>query len=157
MRIDSGLSYLGANGTQSPAAAKRTDASFAAALAATTQSPTHISSAPSQKTAESKPTDFTSMTRQQMRDWVNTQIQSGQMSLDDSSPLMAMTMKISVDTGIEVPAGSDTEQIDFTNRARQGIAAALSRNEPENAKRLQVALDLLLKHQGETFGVNTHA
>ncbi|MGC7404267.1 hypothetical protein ACPWR0_21600 [Pandoraea pneumonica] len=158
MKINSGVSYLGANSTQ-PATAKRNDSShapFAAALAAKTQTASQAGTA-SSKPADAAQLDFTSMTRQQMRDWTNEQIRSGKMTLDDSAPLMAMTMKISVDTGIEVPAESDTQRIDFTDRARQGIAAAQSRNEPENAKRLQTALDILLKHQGETFGVDTRA
>lgn len=158
MKINRGVSYLGANSTL-PATAKRNDsthASFAAALAAKTQSASQADAA-SSKPADAAQLDFTSMTRQQMRDWTNEQIRSGKMTLDDSSPLMAMTMKISVDTGIEVPAESDAQRIDFTDRARQGIAAAQSRNEPENAKRLQTALDILLKHQGETFGVDTRA
>lgn len=161
MKIDSGVSYLGANNTYT-ATAKRNEnasASFAAALAASakTQTASQTGSTTSAQNADATQIDFTNMTRQQLRDWTNAQIRSGKMTLDDSAPLMAMTMKISVDTGIEVPAETDTQRIDFTDRARQGIAAAQSRNEPENAKRLQTALDILLKHQGETFGVNTRA
>lgn len=59
-------------------------------------------SALSAATAEAstpKQSDFTSMTRKEMFDWMNEQIRSGKMSLDESSPFLGMTMKVSVATG----------------------------------------------------------
>lgn len=48
------------------------------------------------------------MTRQEMTDWMNEQIRTGKMSLDESAPFMGMTMKISVETGQPVDMATDT-------------------------------------------------
>jgi hypothetical protein len=103
-----------------------------------------------------KPLDFTSMTRQEMRDWVNDQIRSGKMSLHDSTPFVAMTLKMPVGGGTEIPAG-DRERINFMDRARSGIEGALWRNDPEQATRLRAALEILRKNQGQPFGVQSRA
>jgi len=83
--------------------------------------------------------DFTNMTRQDMRGWVNNQIRSGQMSLDDSRPFMAMTMKIPVGGNDELPADSDNVRYDFTQKVRAGIEAALTRNDTATLQMLQSA------------------
>lgn len=62
--------------------------SFSSALAAATG-----------QTSSARSADFTSMTRQEMTDWMNEQIRTGKMSFDESAPFMGMTMKISVETG----------------------------------------------------------
>ncbi len=150
MKIDNAASYLFAQRAQGTNAAARADgaASFAATLAGKTQETSHNS------TGGIKQADFTNMNRQEMRDWTNEQIRSGQITLEEGFPFMAMTMKISVADGAEVAAAGDHERIDFTAKARQGIEGALLRNDPEGAKRLQTALDVLLKNQGQTIGVD---
>jgi hypothetical protein len=100
--------------------------------------------------------DFTSMTRQEMRDWVNGQIRSGEMSLDDSRPFMAMTMKIPVSGGGgELPAADDSDRIDFTQRVRSGIEGALSRNDQTTLKMLKSAMQIM--SQTQAIGINTRA
>ena len=69
-----------------------------------------FSSALSAVTAESstaKQADFNSMTRKEMSDWMNNQIRSGKMSLDESSPFLGMSLKISVATGQPVDLATD--------------------------------------------------
>lgn len=103
-----------------------------------------------------KQMDFTSTTRQEMRDWVNGQIRSGEMSLDDSRPFMAMTMKIPVSGGGgELPAADDSERIDFTQRVRSGIEGALSRNDQTTLKMLKSAMQIM--SQTQAIGINTRA
>ncbi|VVE20012.1 hypothetical protein PCA20602_03091 [Pandoraea capi] len=154
MKIDSGITHTLTGRQQTNTGNGRTDiGSFQAVLAEKTQQPGDATGA-QQSTRQ---IDFHDMTRQQMRDWVNGQIRSGQMSLDDSSPFMAMTMKVPVDGSPEIPADRDPERIDFADRARQGIAGALALNDPENAKRLQQALDIMTRLQGQTVGISTRA
>ncbi|MFQ6333508.1 hypothetical protein [Methylophilus sp. 3sh_L] len=108
-------------------------------------------SALSAATAEAsspKQSDFTGMTRKEMFDWMNEQIRSGKMSLDESSPFLGMTMKVSVATGQPVDMATDTTRINFIEKARLGIEGARSNNDPDLAKRLQVAIDVMLKQQG---------
>ena len=104
-----------------------------------------------------KQADFSSMTRQDLRNWVNEQIRSGQMSLDDSRPFMAMTMKVPVGGGGEVPAATDTEQINFVERARDGLLAARSRGDTMSVSMLETALNLMARAQGQAIGIDTHA
>lgn len=152
MKIDSGAGCLFANRAQTTAPADGA-ASFAANPAGKTQETSNTAI----DWAGVKKADFTSMTRQEMRDWMNDKIRSGKMTLDDSSPLMMMTMKIPVGGGVEIPTAGDNERIDFTERAHLGIEGALSRNDPEAAERLQATVDIMLKNQGKTIGVDTRA
>jgi hypothetical protein len=71
--------------------------------------------------------DFTGMTRQQLFDWMNGQIRSGAMSLDESTPFLGMTLKIDAQTMQPVDMASDTTPIDFMDRAKQGIAGLVAR------------------------------
>lgn len=148
MKVDAGISQSYTGYGQRASSAGRNDAApFADALAV-------AASQTKKDTAQVKNADFTSMTRQEIRDWTNDQVRSGQMSLDESFPLIAMTMKIPVGGGQEIPAVGDHERIDFLQRARQGIEGALSRNDAQAAKRLEVALNIMLKGQGQAIGVN---
>ena len=147
MRIDAGTSYLYASQRPQATAADRSAAtSVSAALTATQADST-------------KQTDFTSMTRQEMRDWVNTQIRSGEMSLDDSQPFMAMNMKIPVGGGLggELAAESDGTRYDFTQKVRDGIQGALSRNDETTLKMLESAMQIIQRYQGQTIGVDVRA
>lgn len=97
----------------------------------TSTNSTSFSSALSAANAEStttKKADFTNMTRKEMFDWMNDQIRSGKMSLDESSPFLGMTMKISVATGKPVDMSTDTARINFVEKARLGIEGARSSN-----------------------------
>lgn len=96
---------------------------------------------------ENNQADFTNMTRQEMFDWMNNQIRSGKMTLDESSPLLLMTMKISVETGQSVDMATDSTRINFLERARSGIDGALSLNDQELADRLQTVLEIMQKNQ----------
>lgn len=95
-----------------------------------------------------KKTDFTSMTRQEMFDWMNEQIRSGKMSIDESSAFLGMTLKISAVTGQPVDMATDSTRINFVEKARTGIEGAMSRNEKDTARRLQMALDIMQRKQG---------
>lgn len=146
MRVDAGTSYLYASQRPQASTADRFATSFSAALTATQADST-------------KQADFTNMTRQDMREWVNTQILSGEMSLDDSGPFMAMTMKIPVGGGIggELPAESDGTRYDFTQKVRDGIQGALSRNDETSVKILESAMKIIQRYKGQTIGIDVRA
>lgn len=115
--------------------------SFSSALAAATA-----------QTPSARPVDFTSMTRQEMTDWMNEQIRTGKMSLDESAPFMGMTMKISVETGQPVDMATDTTRINFIEMARLGIEGARSLNDQKLAERLRMAIDKMHRSQGQATG-----
>ncbi|MEI8170487.1 MAG: hypothetical protein WCG50_12475 [Rhodoferax sp.] len=146
MRVDAGTSFQYASQRPQASAADRSATSFSAALTTT-------------QTDSTKQADFSNMTRHDMRDWVNTQIRSGEMSLDDSRPFMAMTMKIPVGGGLggELPAESDGTRYDFTQKVRDGIQGALSRNDETSVKILESAMKIIQRYQGQTIGLNVRA
>lgn len=115
--------------------------SFSSALAAATS-----------QTSSARSADFTSVTRQEMTDWMNEQIRTGKMSLDESAPFMGMTMKISVETGQPVDMATDTTRINFIEKARLGIEGARSLNDQKLAERLQRAMDKMHRSQGPAIG-----
>lgn len=136
----------------STSATNRSDTkSFATALTTAT-----ASTAKEDQTG-ARQVDFASMTRQEMRDWVNNRIRSGEMSLDDSRPFMAMTMKVPVNGGVsgELPPDGDREHIDFMQRVRAGIEGALSRNDQTTLKMLESAMQIMNQVQSQTIGINT--
>lgn len=101
--------------------------------------------------------DFTGMTRQEMQEWGNVQIRSGNLSLDDSTPFMMMTIKIRVSDNQIIPAEGDHERINFMEQARLGIEGARSRNDQVTLTMLQSAMHIMQSHQGQTIGVHTRA
>lgn len=137
MKIDTTATALFASQRTRLAAADRGNpTSFAAALSTAASKP---------EAAGVKQADFTSMTRQEMRDWTNEQIRGGKMSLDDSRPFMAMTMNIPVSGG--AIASDDGERVDFTQKIRAGIEGALSRNDEVTRKMLESAMSLVQQYQ----------
>jgi hypothetical protein len=101
--------------------------------------------------------DFTDMTRQEMRDWVNDQIRAGRMSLDESTPFVGMTLRVSMQDLKPIDSSTDSVRVNFIENARSGIEGAFSRNDQDEAKRLQAALDLMVKYQRQAIAVDTHA
>jgi len=148
MRVDARSSHLyTAQPSQATAVERSTGAtSFSAAMTAA-------------QADGGKQVNFTRMSRQEMRDWVNTQIRGGQMSLDDSRPFMAMTMRIPVDGGSsgEVPASSDDTFYDFTQKVRDGIQGARSRHDETTLKMLESAMQTMRRYQDQSTHIDTRA
>lgn len=97
-----------------------------------------------ESSAEGEALDFTSMTRQDLFDWMNGELRSGDMSFDESSPFLGMTLKISAATGEPVDMATDTARIDFAEKARQGIDFYQSHFDYASADALKAALDRML-------------
>ncbi|ATC63246.1 hypothetical protein CMV30_04345 [Nibricoccus aquaticus] len=104
-----------------------------------------------------KSADFTQMTRKELFDWMNTQITSGKMSLDESTPFLGMTLKMSVSTGQPVDMETDTDPINFIAKTREGIEGALVRGDGAEVNRLKSAIELMQRFQGTAFGIDARA
>ncbi|WP_235677229.1 hypothetical protein [Rhodopseudomonas palustris] len=92
------------------------------------------------------------MTRKDLFDWINSKIASGEMSFDESSTFVSMTVSFREDgapTGLD-----DKQQVDFMQAVRNGMARAQKTNDPELFDRLQAALRTMERYQGEVRGVN---
>ncbi|WP_415719346.1 hypothetical protein [Maridesulfovibrio sp.] len=87
--------------------------------------------------------DFTNATRKEVFDWMNNEIRAGRMSLDDSSPFMGMTLKVSVATGQSADMESDSTHINFMEKALLGLEAAETRNDFATARQLRSALNIM--------------
>jgi hypothetical protein len=101
-----------------------------------------------------KSVDFTHMTRQELFDWMNSEIRSGKMSFEESSSFLGMTLQVSAETGEPVDMRTDTTVYDFTAIARRGIDGARSRNDEAAAQRLEDALALMWRRQGSVAKVD---
>ncbi|TCW78849.1 hypothetical protein C5O80_31750 [Burkholderia sp. SRS-46] len=147
MKINAGTNYLVASQRSRVTSADRSAATVFDATRTATQSD------------NIKQADFTSMTRQEIRDWVNAQIRNGEMSLDDSRPFMAMSMKTPVEGGPsgELPAVSDDTRYDFTQKVRDGIQGALLRNDKTTLRMLESATQIMQRYQGQTIGIDIRA
>lgn len=96
------------------------------------------------------------MTRKELFDWMNSKIKSGEMSLDDSSAFLGMTVKMPVGAGQNAPVAlDDRERVNFVQRAQDGIAGALSRNDAMTLKMLQSATQIMQSDQGAN--IDRHA
>lgn len=147
MKINTEANYLyQSQRAQTSTAASAPSSSFSSALAAAAA-----------ETPTVKQADFTSMTRQEMFDWMNEQIRSGKMSLEESLPFLGMTMKISAATGQAIDMATDATRINFIEKARLGIEGARSRYDPDSAQRLQAAIEVMRRQQGQALGIDTRA
>ncbi|UYO51141.1 hypothetical protein KQX64_11700 [Rhodopseudomonas palustris] len=131
----------------SPVAASRSSAGASAASAsADSAAATKPGSGGVQKT------DFTQMTHQQLFDWINSKIASGEMSFDESSTFISMTVSMPVDGSSLAPDG--TQKVDFMQSVRSGMERALQTNDTDLFARLQSALQTMQRFQGEVRGVD---
>lgn len=139
MKVDTAASTL-FSGSRNLSGARAETQEFEAMLSARTVDTREATDG----SAEGEPLDFTSMTRQELFDWMNGELRSGDMSFDESSPFLGMSMKISAATGEPVDMATDTSRIDFTEKARQGIDFYQSHFDDASADALQAALDRML-------------
>lgn len=148
MKIDAGNNYFHTNQQTNSLATNNNTAALATTLNAVNTSRSEV--------AETKQADFSNMTNQEMRSWVNDQIRNGEMSLDDSRAFMAMGMRIPVSHGAsnELLATNDSERFNFIQKAHDGVQAALSRNDKETLKMLESAISIMEKHQGRAIGID---
>lgn len=100
-------------------------------------------------------TDFTSMTRKELFDWMNSKIKNGEMSFDESTTFVSMTLSFPVDgayTGL-----NDTEHVNFMKAVEKGMLGAQQRNDTEMVERLQNTLRIMDRYQGQISGVDIRA
>jgi hypothetical protein len=79
--------------------------------------------------------DFTNMTRQELIDWMNSQLHSGKMTFEESSPFLAMTL-----TGMN--ALGDT-RYNYMQLAREGIEYAITHHDEATLKLLEIAVQIM--------------
>lgn len=130
MRVSSSTDLPSASAYRSGGAAPSgTGSSFAGILAGETASASSSDGA--------RP-DFTNMTRKDLASWMNGQITSGRMSLDDSSAFLGFTLAMPVDGSAAGMGGN--QAVDFTRLAQDGMSWARGNGDETGYARLAKAL-----------------
>ncbi len=147
MNIDNNVIHALINRAQSTKSSVRADesASFATALAENTQE--------ANRNTTVKPLekyDFSNMTPIEFRDTINELISAGQLTLDNTSPLLGMMpsplSKVHFDGAMPASA---YQAVNFFAKIQEGIDGALSRNEKKSAEGLHQAANALRRIQGQ--------
>ncbi|PKO65832.1 MAG: hypothetical protein CVU22_18180 [Betaproteobacteria bacterium HGW-Betaproteobacteria-16] len=144
MRVDSGTNYI--NASRRPKASPVDRSTMSSSIAPTA---THAD--------RTKAVDFTKMTRQDMRSWINAQNRSGEMSIDDGLTFLAMTMKIPIGGGPELPVEGDETRYDFRQKVHDGIQGAVSHNDQTSLKKQESAMQIIQRNQGQIISVDIRA
>lgn len=113
-----------------------------------------------QSTADKRAvTDFSTMTRSELFDWMNTALRNGEMTLDESSPFLALTLKMVPDgRGGYTDAGlDDTERLDFLSAMRNALDFQRSRADDAGIARLERAMDIMHANQNRMASVDIRA
>jgi hypothetical protein len=124
---------------QSTIAAARSSTQSAAASIASTQT---IGASTENPPAHNY-LDFTSATRQEIFDWMNGEIRAGRMTLDESTPFLGMTLKMSAATFEPVDMATDSERINYIEKAKLGIEWAQSHGLRDEVARLRQAVSTM--------------
>jgi hypothetical protein len=103
-------------------------------------------STPNQGSASSTRVDFTHMTSRQLLNWINTQIASGKMSLDESSNYLGLTLN-----GMPLDPGADDSwrdaPRDYIADLNAGLDGAQFRGDKKEIASLLKMLDYLKQLQ----------
>lgn len=153
MKIDGGASYLFASQHANNTARMDAKASFDALLTEKTDRSERTASTTAAP-AEIEQTDFTNMTRQELRDWMSEQLRSGEMTVDESKAFLGWVVDIRIDqNGRVISGGNDdrlsTERFNFFDLVRGNRDFYLQRGDIAAADRIQGALDLMERSQGQ--------
>ncbi|MBC8792461.1 MAG: hypothetical protein C6Y20_12750 [Tagaea sp. CACIAM 22H2] len=109
------------------------------------------------ETSPGRKLDFTSMTRKELLDWVNGEIKGGRMTLDESTPFVGMTIKISAYTKQPVDIDTDATRYDFTDIAAKGVDGARSFGNEKLAQALEWSIEAMRRAQGGKAGFDLSA
>ncbi|MFT9637511.1 hypothetical protein ACMZ49_09385 [Alcaligenes phenolicus] len=131
---------------------KNSSATFRDAYATATETYSQSSGA---TTNDTKAADFTSMTRKEMFDWMNERLKSGDISFDDSTAFLAMTVHVSVSGGS--PSLDNHEQVNFLQKAQDGLAWAKQNNDAATVLLLDSAMKTMHQYQRDTQKIRTYA
>lgn len=126
--------------------AKNDAASFSATMAAATTEKTPP------EDAVVKKADFTNMTRQEMRDWINDQLDSGAMSFEDSVNLVVLTF-FAHSEGDQAVVDSivKKERVNFFDITQNIIDFSRSEGDHAAVERYQKTLSFLQQVQSQAI------
>ena len=155
MRIDAGsLSFAYQQMMQGNALASTINAT---ATHARTNNTTTVTPAGATPKTSAATVNFTNMTRQEMVDWTQAQIGQGRMTLDESSPLLAINAVGSTSDGQAAGQGTETSSINYVERVQEEIENARQANNQTKLNLLLTAASVMRLYQSEHHGINAVA
>ena len=102
--------------------------------------------------------DFTKLTRKGLADWVNGQITSGLMSVQDSSPFLSLGLNASA---TDLQSGStgldDSQSVNFLQMAQSALTSAQQSGDSASAQQMQSILAVMQQAQGQVTGLDITA
>lgn len=99
-------------------------------------------------TTQETTVDFSQMSSNEMRNWINNQLKEGKMSLDESAHFLPMTIAIPIENN-DLQSNILNKKINFFEKTLSGIQGALSRNDQKSAQQLQAALNIMKQNQSK--------
>ena len=88
--------------------------------------------------------DFRNMSRDDLKAWINEELKAGNMTLEESTPFMLMTLNLNAET-LEPVNGS--EPVNFMDMANRVAEFHRSIGNSESADGLERALEIMQKNQ----------
>lgn len=96
--------------------------------------------------------DFTNMTAENLMDWVNGQIKSGEMSLDGTEAFVAMTIRMPLDGSAPGPMAN--EPVNFMEGAQKYIEYSAWKGDEEAVNLWRGTLKRMQEAQGQVSRLN---
>jgi hypothetical protein len=94
--------------------------------------------------------EFKNATRQEVFNWMNGEILAGRMTVDESTPFLGMTLKMSAATFRPVDMATDHERINFVQKAQLGIEWADAHGFRDQAAYLRHALGIMQRVEAQS-------
>lgn len=98
----------------------------------------------SASSAEENNIDFRNMSRDDLKTWINEELKAGNMTLEESTPFMLMTLNLNAET-LEPVGGA--EPVNFMEMANRVAEFHRSIGNNESADGLERALEIMQKNQ----------
>lgn len=88
--------------------------------------------------------DFRNMSRDDLKEWINEQIRAGNMTLEESTPFMLMTLNLNAQT---LEPTNSSEPVNFMEMAKNVAEFHRSIGNNDSADALDRALEIMRKEQ----------
>ncbi|ANE77329.1 hypothetical protein [Dickeya solani] len=133
---------------------------FAALLAANISASSPTSQSTTAPSTQAETYDFTRMTPTTLHESVNRLVRSGQLDLDQTTPLVGMMGSTDLSNAGVMGTTSlaySEQPMNVFNQLQENMAVALSRNDSQSADGLQRTIDALRRLQGQTVTSDVRA
>ncbi|WP_192456422.1 hypothetical protein [Musicola keenii] len=152
MNVDTDNRYASLSAFSSLSPADAGDSAFSSTLRAARANAGFESTG---QDVDAKQIDFSNMTRDELKDWINDKLQSGEMTFDESTTFVSLTVN-----GLSA-AGNGSNNAEGTFNYRQmiqdGLDNALGHGDRASSASLQSVLSIMQRYQGEQTGQHSQS